>query len=185
MKEFKSIGYNYWPIIIWVVGFCSIIGNNKRHTTSGLINRWETLLSLWEGDYGFVLDNIYYVIVSLLFVIVISVNVLIVDRIGITKKLFSIPIVLKRKTWREIKYYVDVDEIYDGQYGKDTTEAIWFIGDNDKVCLRFEKKLRKNLDEVLKIIDKFETKNNNVIKISNPYFMRMGWTKIKLPETKP
>jgi len=51
--------------------------------------------------------------------------------------------------------------------------------------LRFEKKLRKNLDEVLKIIDKFETKNNNVIKISNPYFIRMGWTKIKLPETKP
>ena len=184
MKEFKSIGYNYWPIIIWVVGFCSIIGNNKRHTTSILINLWETLHSLWEGDYGFVLDNIYYVVGSLLFVIVVSVNVLIVDRTGIIKKLFLIPIVLKRKTWREIKYYVDVDEIYYGQYGKNTTEAIWFIGDNDKVCLRFEKRLRKNLDEVLKIIDKFETKNNNVIKISNPYFMRMGWTKIKIPETK-
>ena len=106
MKEFKSIGYNYWPIIIWVVGFCSIIGNNKRHTTSILINIWETLHSLWEGDYGFVLDNIYYVVGSLLFVIVVSVNVLIVDRTGIIKKLFLIPIVLKRKTWREIKYYV-------------------------------------------------------------------------------
>ena len=74
MKEFKSIGYNYWPIIIWVVGFCSIIGNNKRHTTSILINLWETLHSLWEGDYGFVLDNIYYVVGSLLFVIVVSVK---------------------------------------------------------------------------------------------------------------
>jgi hypothetical protein len=116
-----------------------------------------------------------------LFVIVISVNVLIVDRIGITKGLYLIPIVLKRKTWREVSYYIEVEEIYDGQYGKDTTEAIWFIGDNNKVCLRFEKSFRKNIDE---IIDKFETKYNNTLKISTPYFMRKGWTKIKLPETK-
>lgn len=164
--------------------FVQLLETIKGTRHLDLSNLWETLRSLWEGDYGFVLDNIYYVIGSLLFIIVISVNVLIVDRIGITKGLYLIPIVLKRKTWREVSYYIEVEEIYDGQYGKDTTEAIWFIGDNNKVCLRFEKSFRKNIDEVLKIIDKFETKYNNTLKISTPYFMRKGWTKIKLPETK-
>ena len=178
MKEFKSIGYSYWPIIFWVVALSAIIKNPKQHYNTSI------LFNLWEGDYGFVLDNVYYLILSILFVIVISVNLVSVDRKGITKKLYFIPVVLKRKTWREVSYYIEVDEIYNGQYGKSTTEAIWFIGDNNKVCLRFEKRFRNNLDEVLKIIDKFETKNNNKLKISNPYFMRKGWTKIKLPETK-
>ena len=178
MKEFRSIGYNYWPITLWVFVLYAVTKSPKQHYSTSI------LFNLWEGDYSFVLDNIYYLIGSMLFIIVISVDVLIVNRIGITKGLYLIPIVLKRKTWREVSYYIEVEEIYNGQYGKSTIEAIWFIGDNNKVCLRFEKSFRKNIDEILEIIDKFETKNNNKLKISNPYFMRKGWTTIKLQETK-
>ena len=179
MKEFKSIGYSYWPIILWVVALSAIIKKPKQHSNTSI------LFNLWGGDYSFILDNIFFVISSLLLVIVLSINIISVDRTGIVKKLFLIPIVLNTKSWKNIKYYIEVVEIYNVQYGKSTTEAIWFIGDNNKVCLRFEKRFRNNLDEVLKIIDKFETKNNNKLKISNPYFMSKGWTKIKLTETKP
>jgi hypothetical protein len=179
MKEFKSIGFSYWPITILGFIFLLVVRSPTKHQSSSL------LYNLWGGDYSFILDNIFFVISSLLLVIVLSINIISVDRTGIVKKLFLIPIVLNSKSWKNIKYYIEVVEIYNGQYGKSTTEAIWFIGDNNKVCLRFEKRFRNNLDEILKIIHKFETKNNNKLKISNPYFMSKGWTKIKLPETKP
>jgi len=100
MKEFKSIGYSYWPIIFWVVALSAIIKNPKQHSNTSI------LFNLWGGDYGFVLDNVYYLILSILFVIVISVNLVSVDRKGITKKLYFIPVILKRKTWREVSYYI-------------------------------------------------------------------------------
>ena len=162
MREFKSTGYNYLPIMIWM------------GLLLGITRRFHT--------FDFVLDNIYYVMISLLCVIVVSINVVSVNRKEITKQLYLIPVVLKRKTWREITYYMEVDEIYSGQYGKSTTKAIWFIGNNNKVCLRFEKSRRQNLDEILNVIDTFETKNNNKLTITNPYFMCKGWTKVKHPE---
>lgn len=164
MREFKSVGYHFWPIFFWIVLFYSI---TKKRT------------------FDFVMDNIEYVILSLLFVIVVSVGVVRVNREKITKELYLISFVLKSKTWREIKYYIEVDEIYYGQHGQSTTKAIWFVGNNDKVCLRFKTSLRNNLHIVLNTIDKFETKNNTKLTIVNPYFMRRGLTTVKLPEPKP
>ena len=92
MKEFRSIGYNYWPITLWVFVLYAVTKSPKQHYSTSI------LFNLWEGDYSFVLDNIYYLIGSMLFIIVISVDVLIVNRIGITKELYLIPIILKRKT---------------------------------------------------------------------------------------
>jgi hypothetical protein len=144
--------------------------------------KYESYSSWLTFDY--VLDNIEYVIPSLLLAIVISVEVVRVNREKITKELYLISFVLKSKTWREIKYYIEVDEIYDGGGGKSTTKAIWFVGNNNKVCLRFKKSFRNNLHTVLNTIDKFETKNNNKLTIANPYFMKRGWTTVKLPELK-
>ena len=50
---------------------------------------------------------------------------------GITKRLYLIPILSKTKTWKEIKCYAHVKEVYDGQYGPSSLDAIWFIDFND------------------------------------------------------
>ena len=80
-------------------------------------------------------------------------------------------------TWKEIKYYVEVDEEYSGN-GTTIDKRIWFIDENDKVCLRIKRGFRYNFEEVLDAIDKYEDKAENKLTISNPYFMSRGWTKV-------
>mgnify|MGYP006864986560 FL=1 len=72
---------------------------------------------------------------------------------------------------------MEVDEEYNGQYGKSIKKRIWFIDEDDKVCLRINKKLRFN-EEVWSIIDKYEDKAENKLTISDPYLMCRGWTKV-------
>jgi uncharacterized membrane protein len=164
MRDFKSTGYEFVPIIIW-------------------------LFSVYEFSDKFksfhkILDNIEYLVLSLFIVIVVTINVITVNRDEIIKKLYFIPIILKRRTWREIKFYVEVDEIYYGQYGKSKVAAIWFVDYNGRVCFRFKKKYRGNLETLLNTIDKYETKHSNQITITNPVFMRKGLTKFKDPKSE-
>ena len=111
-------------------------------------------------------------------IIIISINEIIVDRAGIIKKLYLFPLKIKQLTWREIKYYVEVDEEYSGTYGETTDKRIWFVDKNDKVCLRINRAARHNFQEVLDVIDKYEDKAENKLTISNPYFMSRGWTRV-------
>jgi hypothetical protein len=97
---------------------------------------------------------------------------------GIVKKFYLFPIKIKVKTWREIKFYVEVDEEYSGRYGKTIEKCIWFVDKNDKVCLRIKRALRHNFQEVLDVIDKYEEKAENKLKIDDPYLMSHGWRKV-------
>jgi len=45
--------------------------------------------------------------------------------------------------------------------------------------LRVQTEHRKNLNEVLRIIDKFEDKYEHKLSQKNPHFMKNGWTKVK------
>jgi len=157
MRNYKSVGYNYTYILLYITVIGIIYDSN--------------------GDFSFAYDNMYYLIVFLFMTIIISINEIIVDRAGIIKKFYLFPLKIKQLTWKEIKYYVEVDEEYNGQYGKSIKKRIWFIDEDDKVCLRINKKLRFN-EEVWSIIDKYEDKAENKLTISDPYLMCRGWTKV-------
>ena len=107
MRNYKSVGFNYTYILLYI-------------TVIGII--YES-----NGDFSFAYDNMYYLIVFLLMTIIISINEIIVDRAGIIKKFYLFPLKIKQLSWKEIKYYVDVDEEYSGKYGKTIDKRIWFI----------------------------------------------------------
>ena len=157
MREYKSIGVDFTFIGLGIF-ILYIISDDFK-------------------DFDVIKENFYYSLFSLVIIIISSFNIIKVNRKGIIKELYLINFKLKSKTWREIKCYAEVDEVYDGKYGKSTTESIWFIDYNDKVSLRITKDLRHNFEQVLEIVDKFEDKTNQKIEVSNPYFMSRGWTK--------
>ena len=157
MKNYKSLGFNFTLIFLYLISIFLVLKDSEN---SNLVK-----------------DNIAYTILILITIIVISTNEIIVDRDGIIKKFYFFPIKIRNKTWKEIKYYVEVDEEYNGQYGKSIKKRIWFIDEDDKVCLRINKKLRFN-EEVWSIIDKYEDKAENKLTISDPYLMCRGWTKV-------
>ena len=157
MREYKSIGIDFTLIVIWIISLYIVSKEFK--------------------DFEIIKENLYYALFSIVVVLIFSVNIIKVNREGIIKELYLVNFKIKSRTWREIKCYAEVDEIYDGEHGKSTTKAIWFIDYNDKVSLRITKDLRHNFEQVLEIVDKFEDKTNQKIEVSNPYFMRRGWTK--------
>ena len=157
MRNYKSVGFNYTYILLYLTVIGIIYESNR--------------------DSSFAYENMYYLIVFLLMIIIISINEIIVDRAGIIKKFYLFPLKIKQLTWKEIKYYVEVDEEYSGN-GTTIDKRIWFIDENDKVCLRIKRGFRYNFEEVLDAIDKYEDKAENKLTISNPYFMSRGWTKV-------
>lgn len=163
MRDFKSIGFNFYPTLFLVFVLYA--------TTERL------------SDFNFILRFKYIIISASILLILFSVNIVKVNNQGITKSLLGL-IKIKQKSWREIKFYAEVDEIYRRQYGNTITPALWFIDKNDKVCLRVQIKLRKNLSEVLRVIDKFEDKFENKLSIKSPYFMKNGWTKVNYDNIK-
>jgi magnesium-transporting ATPase (P-type) len=107
MRNYKSIGFNYTYILLYLTAIIIIFENNE--------------------DFNFFLENKYFFIVFLLITIIISINEIIVDREGIVKKFYLFPIKIKVKTWREIKFYVEVDEEYSGRYGKLSKNAFGLL----------------------------------------------------------
>ena len=158
MRSFKSVGFNFIIPVIYL--FALYIVSRKLE------------------DFTFIIENKYSVAFILVLVIIFSVNVVKANQQGISKGLYFFDFSFRKKTWREIKFYIEVDEIYSGQYGDSTVHALWFLDQNDKVCLRVKKKFRKNMDEVLRIVNRFEDKHDSKLVIRNPFFMRNGWTKV-------
>jgi len=158
MRNYKSVGFNFTFILLYLTSVIIVFDGSE--------------------NFNFVQENKYYLLVFLLITIIISINEIIVDREGIIKKFYLFPLKIKQLNWREIKYYMEVDEEYSGQYGKTIKKRIWFIDENDKVCLRISMNFRHNFDEVWSVIDKYEDKAENKLTISNPYFMSRGWTKV-------
>ena len=152
MRDFKSIRFDLSIPIIYLVFFLKLTQN--------------------LSDFSFILEHLYLTII-----ISITFNTVTVNQLGISKSYLGI-LKYKQKTWRDIKFYAEVDEVYTGRYAN-TTESLWFIDRNDKVCLRVQTEHRKNLNEVLRIIDKFEDKYEHKLSQKNPHFMKNGWTKVK------
>ena len=86
MKEIKSTKVNF-KLLIFALSF--------------------TFYSILEGSLDFL--NIYTAPV-LIILILLSFYQIIINREGITKKTLIIPVFKTVKTWREIKYYVRVNE---------------------------------------------------------------------------
>ena len=163
VRVFKSVGINFnnFFLLLFVgIGLTSLIND-------GFDNFINTIKS-----------NYLIVIVLFICVLILSLNEVIADRIGITKRLYLIPILSKTKTWKEIKCYAHVKEVYDGQYGPSSLDVLWFIDFNDKVCLRIPKSGRLNMPDVMKIIEKFEDQYEVSLEIKNPYRMSKGWSKV-------
>tara|TARA_Y200000002_G_C22648335_1_gene650155 strand:+ start:411 stop:929 length:519 start_codon:yes stop_codon:yes gene_type:complete len=163
MRVFKSIGINFnnFFLLLFIgIGLISLIND-------GLVNFINTIKS-----------NYLIGIVLFMCVLILSLNEVIADRIGIKKRLYLIPILSKTKTWKEIKCYAHVKEVYDGQYGPSTLNALWFIDFNDKVCLRIPKSGRLNMSDLMKVIEKFEDQYEVSLEIKNPYRMSKGWSKV-------
>lgn len=162
MRVFKSVGISFnilFPILF--IGTVVITS----------VNNYDNLIKIIKTNY-------LIVIVFLISAFILSLNEVIADRIGITKRLYLIPILSKTKTWKEIKCYANVKEVYDGQYGPSTLDALWFIDFNDKVCLRIPKRGRLNMPELITVIEKFEDQYVVSLEIKNPYRMSKGWLKV-------
>lgn len=166
MRDFKSIGFNPTIPLLYVVFFFTFTEN--------------------LSDFSFILEHLYLTIIISIFLLSFCFNTVTVNQSGISKSYLG-SLKYKQKTWRDIKFYAEVDEVYTGQHAQ-TIKALWFIDINDKVCLRVQTKYRKNLNEVLRIIDKFEDKYEHKLSQKNPHFMKKGWTKVKynvgLPKNK-
>ena len=157
MRDFKSIGFNLNIPIFYVLFFLKFTEN--------------------LSDFSFILEHLYLTIIISVFFLSFSFNIITVNQQGISKSYLG-TLKYKQKTWFDIKFYADVDEVYTGRYAN-TIESLWFIDRNDKVCLRIKTKYRKNLNEVLRIINKFEDKYEHKLSQKNPHFMKKGWTKVK------
>ena len=163
MRVFKSVGINFNNFfVLFFLGVVAI---------SFINGGFDNLINL-------IIENYLIFIILLISVFILSLNEVIADRIGITKRLYLIPILSKTKTWKEIKCYAHVKEVYDGQYGPTSLDALWFIDFNDKVCLRIPKSGRLNMPDVMKIIEKFEDQYEVSLEIKNPYRMSKGWSKV-------
>lgn len=163
MRVFKSVGINFNNFfVLFFLGVVAI---------SFINGGFDNLINL-------IIENYLLFIILLISVFILSLNEVIADRVGITKRLYLIPILSKTKTWKEIKCYAHVKEVYDGQYGPTSLDALWFIDFNDKVCLRIPKSGRLNMPDVMKIIEKFEDQYEVSLEIKNPYRMSKGWSKV-------
>jgi len=163
MRVFKSVGINFNNFfVLFFLGVVAI---------SFINGGFDNLINL-------IIENYLLFIILLISVFILSLNEVIADRVGITKRLYLIPILSKTKTWKEIKCYAHVKEVYDGQYGPSSIDVLWFIDFNDKVCLRIPKSGRLNMPDVMKIIEKFEDQYEVSLEIKNPYRMSKGWSKV-------
>ena len=163
MRTYKSVGINTGTFFsLFGFGAAVIYGLNE---SDNFINTIK--------------ENYLILIILLISVLILSLNEVIADRTGITKRLYLIPLLSKTKTWREIKCYAHVKEVYDGQYGPQSVDALWVIDFKDKVCLK--------MPDVMKIIEKFEDQHEVSLEIKNPYLMSKGWSKVdytSIPKNK-
>ena len=178
MKEYKSFGYDYTPLVIaGIIVFYSVFGYFFDSTYDNPISR------------AFVENNFEYILGLCVVLVLYSFNIISVDKKGIKKTLFFIPIITKNYTWSQIKHYAHVKEEWDNTHryqfkrSYKTEEVIWFINFDDRVCLRVRKN-RQKIEELMTEVDKFEDKFEIELKYRDPFFTSSGLRKVKYPKEK-
>ena len=190
MNEYKYKEFNFIPIVSWIILFLYFHG--KFVATERLLreNRWPTGSEIPQSFIEGFLENSYFLIPTLIFALLISINVITFNRREITKEFFFIPITFKRKSWNEIKLYADVDEFYRisragsiGYYDM-LFKRLWIIDKNDRVFVRLKRKSTTDLQKFLdltKRVEKLEIKNHYLFL----YFRTKGWLKVIYPNQNP
>ena len=89
MRDFRSVGYNFNYILGYLAFIFSITNNLK--------------------EFQFLYDHTELIVSMGIIILILSVQVIVVNRNGILKKLFFSEIKLNFKSWRDIKYFADVD----------------------------------------------------------------------------
>ena len=160
MKEFKYISFKPYSLIYL---FLVLYG--------AVFDKYSYLHEIFLIEHHFLI---------FLLLCLFSVHTIVISRSEISANLYLMPIFkYKRKTWREIKHYAHVKEMYD--YGrKSATKTLWFIDYNDKVCFRVKKSsiLKFKSSDFLQNVDRFEDKLIEEIQIDYPYLMSRGITKV-------
>ena len=122
------------------------------------------------------------IVVLIISFILLSLNFTIVNNRGIEIRTLFPRITLKKRSWREIKYYAHVIETWSGKFNFSDWKVIWFIDFDDKVCIRVPRRASFNLKNVMKEVSKFEDKFEIELKFRNPYLTAYGWKKIEYPK---
>ena len=172
MKDFKYTSFRLYSLTYLVVIILSIF---KEGSLSDKVLKIPL-------EYHFLI----FILLTIL-----SVHTIVINRKEIIAQLYFMPFIkYRRKTWREIKHYANVKEMYIqwGTYNtkKSPTKTIWFIDYNDKVCFRVKKSsiLKFNSSDFLYNVDRFEDKLLEEIEFDQPYFMSYGLTKVNYPVKK-
>ena len=148
MREVKSVGINYdrlsYAIFSPITGVALIAG-------------------IIKNDYPYVNNGQFLALILFLSVVLTiyfflkSFNVLIVDSFGIELKYLLFPSKSIKKRWAQINNYAIVRIKREG--GKRqityTRSELWFIDSNDMVLFKTYKKGRTNLNQALKMIERF------------------------------
>ncbi len=132
-----------------------------------------------EGNFQ-ILDYVGFLIPLLLLLINISFYRLTVNSRGISKSLIFPKLKYNNKTWSDIKHFINVTEIRDGER-RQITEAVWFIGFNDKVCLRISKSNilgKKKLEKIMKLVKQKEVEYPHKLTFRNPFFYLVGFWRV-------
>ena len=188
MNKYKE--FNFIPIVSWIILF--LYFHTKFVATERLLrgNRWPNGSEIPQSFIEGFLENSYFLIPTLIFALLISINVITFNRREITKEFFFIPITFKRKSWNEIKLYADVDEFYKFPrahsigYSDIFSKRLWIIDKNDKVFVRLKRKSTSDLQKFLdltKRVEKLKIKNHYLFL----YFRTKGWLKVIYPNQKP
>ena len=97
----------------------------------------------FPGTFDLISDEIKLSFLTLIVVLIISfillsLNFIIVNNRGIEIRTLFPKISLKKKSWREIKYYAHVIETWTGEHGSSDWKVIWFIDLMTKFVLEFQ-----------------------------------------------
>ena len=175
MREFKSFNLN-----LNMLGFAIMVP-----LLSAVL--FGVIEINFQGTFDLISDEIKLSFLTLSIVLVISfillsLNFTIVNNRGIEIRTLFPKITMKKKSWREIKYYAHVIETWTGEHGSSDWKVIWFIDFDDKVCVRIPRRGSFNLKNVMKQVSDFEDKFEIELKFRNPYLTAYGWKKIKYPK---
>jgi hypothetical protein len=148
MREEKSIGINYDKLsyaILSPIGGLGLIGG------------------ITKNDYPYVNNGQFFALVIFMSITLTiyfflkSFNVLIINSYGIELKYLLFPSKSIKKRWKQIDNYAIVRIKRKGSKKQITYSRteLWFIDSNDIVLFKTYKKGRTNLNQVIRMIDRF------------------------------
>ena len=208
MRQFKTFNFNKnrLQITTWILFLYMIIVHVLTEEAPGVsfLQRYFPYLFGSRDDFSILL-----LIITLLFLCLFIYSLLrifnytIITYRGIENRMVFPRITLIKKSWREIKHYANVTEIFSSEIVSSSSpltveklfhlmnilsprdeiiKAIWFIDFNDKVCFRLTEWGSYNFKELMEKADKFEDKFEIKLEYKNPYLTLNGWKKVEYPK---